>query len=120
MGVSGQKNAAKSQKKPDPRDPYALALAAQGFQGHQCTVHGLSRYSPVTCLHTAVTEGCIDARQLFCEKASNINGLRDFLNFFRIFGARVGLRGQDAVKLIRSPSLACLSFQHPEAWTIDP
>ncbi len=43
-------------------------------------------------LPTAVTESCIDARQLFCEKASNINGLRDFLIFFRIFGAWAGWR----------------------------
>jgi len=81
MGVPGQKNTAKSQKKPDPRDPYAQALDTQGFQGHQGTVHSRTRYSPVTRLPTAVTEGCIDARQLFCEKARNINGLRDFLHF---------------------------------------
>ena len=81
MGVSGQKNTAKSQKKPGPRDPYALALAAQGFQGHQGTVHSHTRHSVVTRLHTAVTEGRIDARQSFCGKARNINGLRDFLNF---------------------------------------
>jgi hypothetical protein len=48
--------------------------------------------SSVTYLPTAVTESCIDARQLFCEKASNINGLRDFLIFFRIFGAWAGWR----------------------------
>jgi len=86
MGVSGQKNTAKFQKKPDPRDPYALALAAQGFQGHQGTVHGRARYSAVTCLHTAVTDGLTDARQSFCEKARNINGLRNFVNFSGFLG----------------------------------
>tara|TARA_R100001244_G_scaffold8691_1_gene10751 strand:+ start:1522 stop:1674 length:153 start_codon:yes stop_codon:yes gene_type:complete len=40
----------------------------------------------VTGLCTEVTEGCIDARQLCCEKASNINGLRDFLNFSGFLG----------------------------------
>jgi hypothetical protein len=41
----------------------------------------------VTALTTAVTEGCIDAFQLFCEKARNINGLRDFLNFSGFLGS---------------------------------
>ena len=41
----------------------------------------------VTCLCTAVTEGRDGASRLYCEKASNINGLRDFLNFSGFLGS---------------------------------